>query len=398
MLFTLIIGNCFKIGKMIGSLTFGVFIYTIIQIILLLIIFSLMIKYMSKLNVPSYILILSILFIGLNPVIATNSVASLKDVQYAIFNLVYVIILLQIVMDKNILNNSKKIIILIISMLLIMMFRNNGIYTIVLSFPSLFFLYKNKIKKLIIIFLIPLSIFTIYNDIILPYYKISNGSIREVLNIPFMQIARTVHYHKDDFTIKDKEIINRVLDFDRIGAMYEANLSDYVKNTYKKDATKYDLIEFFKVWIKYLIKHPLTYIESFISSYYGYFYPINADNLLIYDYNFVYIEDMNNYINIRKSKKNNDIKNTMNIILTTYYNSPFSLSNSAYYNWYLILTIISLLKKKRYKYIVPLLPLFITLLVCLASPVNGSIRYTLPIVFSLPIIISINYITRIQDK
>ena len=373
MLFTLIIGNCFKIGKMLGSLTFGVFIYTIIQIILLLIIFSLMIKYMSKLNVPSYILILSILFIGLNPVIATNSVASLKDVQYAIFNLVYVIILLQIVMDKNILNNSKKIIILIISMLLIMMFRNNGIYTIVLSFPSLFFLYKNKIKKLIIIFLIPLSIFTIYNDIILPYYKISNGSIREVLNIPFMQIARTVHYHKDDFTIK-------------------------VKNTYKKDATKYDLIEFFKVWIKYLIKHPLTYIESFISSYYGYFYPINADNLLIYDYNFVYIEDMNNYINIRKSKKNNDIKNTMNIILTTYYNSPFSLSNSAYYNWYLILTIISLLKKKRYKYIVPLLPLFITLLVCLASPVNGSIRYTLPIVFSLPIIISINYITRIQDK
>ena len=85
MLFTLIIGNCFKIGKMLGSLTFGVFIYTIIQIILLLIIFSLMIKYMSKLNVPSYILILSILFIGLNPVIATNSVASLKDVQYAIF-------------------------------------------------------------------------------------------------------------------------------------------------------------------------------------------------------------------------------------------------------------------------------------------------------------------------
>ena len=88
-------------------------------------------------------------------------------------------------------------------MLLVMMFRNNGIYTIVLSFPLLMFLYRDKIKQLLIVFLIPLVSFGIYDKVLLPSFDISGGSIRETLSVPVMQLSRLAKYQEDAFSKKD---------------------------------------------------------------------------------------------------------------------------------------------------------------------------------------------------
>ena len=55
-------------------------------------------------------------------------------------------------------------------------------------------------------------------------------------------------------------------------------------------------------------------------------------------------------------------------------------------------SVIYIIYKKKYKYIVPLTPFFAILLSCIFSPVNGSFRYILPIIFSVPIILSIDYL------
>ena len=64
------------------------------------------------------------------------------------------------------------------------------------------------------------------------------------------------------------------------------------------------------------------------------------------------------------------------------------MNQVAYYDWLLIFSCFYIIKKKKYKYLIPLTPLLATLLSCLASPVNGSFRYIMPIIFSVPIIIS----------
>ena len=173
---------------------------------------------------------------------------------------------------------------------------------------------------------------------------------------------------------------------------YSPNISDGVKNTYKKNSTKEDNIELFKIWFKYLKKHPLTYIDSFISSSYGYIYPIfNAEDL-----------DVSKHYLIRDTFPTKEIfvneKEELNAILLLKYKSLFSIYFNivGIINWILLFTALRIIKNKKYKYLIPLSPLLITILVCMASPLNGCPRYILPAFFSIPIILSINFISEFK--
>lgn len=90
----------------------------------------------------------SILFIGLTPTIAAYAITAIKDTPNAIFTLLYVVFLLQIVRNYDSIFKSKiRLILLLITMLLVLMLRNNGFFTIILSFPFLIIKYKEKWKK-----------------------------------------------------------------------------------------------------------------------------------------------------------------------------------------------------------------------------------------------------------
>ena len=48
-----------------------------------------------------------------------------------------------------------------------------------------------------------------------------------------------------------------------------------------------------------------------------------------------------------------------------------------------------LIKNKKKKYIIMLMPSIMTFLICLASPVNGYFRYALPIIFYNPFLVTL---------
>ena len=169
--------------------------------------------------------------------------------------------------------------ILIISILIILFFRNNGIYVLVLSIPFLALVLKKYIKKIAVIFIIILSFNFSYNKIVLPYFKIPAGSIREMLSIPFQQTARYVS--KYSVSSDEKEAIDKILVFDDLASRDRSDLSDPVKEKFNKYYTKADLIKYFKVWFIEGIKHPDTYIEATLLNTYGYLYP-NTSNWYIY--------------------------------------------------------------------------------------------------------------------
>lgn len=389
-------GFIYKVGYMLDSFTLGACIYTIMQVVLLILIFAFMFKYMHRIKISSLIIFLSILFIGLNPVVVTYAMCAIKDTSNAIFNLLYVIFLLQIVRNYNsIYHNKLRLIVFLIVIMFVLLLRNNGIYTYILSFPFLLILYKHHWRKLIISFLIPTVMFGLYDKVLLPSYDISNGSIREVLSVPMMQIGRLIR-DKEAYILEDDiKIIDNVLEYDLIKGFYNPDISDDIKNTFKKDASSEELKLFFGVWFKYLKKYPLIYIESFANSTYGYFYPEkNRDIIELKRYDFW----NNSYFNIYSISELDEARDNVNYLFDFYNNMPFFINKVAYYVWILIFSCIYIIIKKRYKYLIPLIPLLAVLLSCLVSPVNGSMRYILPIVFSLPIIISIDYIIWKEDK
>ncbi len=391
-LFTLIIGSLFKLGNIAHSFTVGAFIYTLLQTTLSIIIYTFIIYYMKRINIPLWIRICTLLFIGLTPILSSYTILAVKDTPSALFTLLYTIFLIQIVRNYESIFKSKIILTyFIINILLVLLLRNNGIITILLSYPLLFFLYKKRWKKLLVILIIPITLYFSFNQILYKCFDVSKGSPKEMLSIPFMQIARLVNNKGEKiFSENDKKAIDNVIVFKDLGSRYIPEISDYVKDKYNKNTTPKDLKEFFQVWVKYLYKYPNIYIESFIHSTYQYFYP-NED-----------MKDINLGIDTRVASKFSisNIEKFQKIRLNIFYlveilgKLPIIglFFHVACYNWILIISCSYIIIKKKYKYLIPLAPLLSVLLVCLASPLNGSIRYALPIIFSIPTCIIVNYL------
>ena len=390
---TLLLGGLVKLGRMFIDFKFGLFLYVLLQNVVLTIIFSFTIYYMKKVKVPFWIRNITLVIICLSPHFLSYSLLAIKDTSNAIFTLLYVIFLIQIVRNySSIFNNKINTFCFIITMILVMLFRNNGLITLLLSYPFLFLLYKKNWKKLLIVFLIPIITVLSFNQIMYRCFSFSKGSPKEMLSVPFMQIARLANKKGvDTFSKKDQDIINKVLPLKVIAKKYYPDLSDPVKDKYKNSTTKGDLLNFFKVWFKYLCKYPSVYIESFVASTYQYLYPYETyENLMLGSDSRVSDEFSVSDPNARFL----NIKTNLGYIIKILFKLPvLSLFGKvAFFDWFLILSSAWVIYKKNYKYLIPLMALIAVLLVCLASPINGSMRYILPILFSLPAMITIDYL------
>ena len=379
---TLLLGECISLGRLIGSDNFGLFIYSMIQIGILSATLSYTIKYLKKVNISLKVRVILLMIYSIVPMFPFYAMSAVKDTIYTSFMILYVIFLYNFITfnkDKKI--SNIKVIYVILLLLLISLFRNNGIYVIVLSFPFIIFYSRKNMIKTITIFAIFLSLTTCYSKVILPYFKITNGSIREMLSIPFQQTARYVKNHGDEISEEDKKAIDKILIYDTIVERYQPELSDPVKNKYNKYATSDDLKEYFKAWYRGLTKHPGTYIEATINNTYGYFYPnaikwytyhkydsrVTKDNLVDYSYN-----DLQG------------IRDTLVVYQGIYPYIPFVglISNIGFNTWMLLIMGVYLITFKKKEYLIVLMPLYVSVLICIASPANTYFRYAMPYIFS----------------
>ena len=101
---------------------------------------------------------------------------------------------------------------------------------------------------------------------LLPSLKITDGSIRETLSIPFQQTARYVKYYDKDLSKNDIKVIDKVLEYETLAKRYNPTISDPVKNEFNKYTTKKELLAYLKVWFKCFFKHPLVYIEATLNN------------------------------------------------------------------------------------------------------------------------------------
>ena len=79
----------------------------------------------------------------------------------------------------------------------------------------------------------------------------------------------------------------------------------------------------------------------------------------------------------------------MSKIWKTLYNLPAIgiIFNVGIYSWTLLFSLVLIrIRKMNTDNIIILLPIVLSLLVCFASPVNGYIRYGLPIIISMPLL------------
>lgn len=379
---TLLIGGCIKLGLLFNSFNFGLFIYTFTQTLFLIITLSYTLLYMKKIGVSSIYRLIVLIFYALTPVFPLYGMSMVKDTYFTCFIIFYTILLFEILRKKDI--SIKDMILIIVVGIFLILFRNNGIHVLILSIPFLFSVFKNLWKRVLIILIILFSFNFTYMKVILPYFKIPEGSIREMLSIPFQQTARYVS--KYSVSLEEKNTIDKILEFDTLASRYRTDLSDPVKEKFNKYATSDDLKKYFVVWFKEGIKHPNTYLEATLLNTYGYLYPDTSKWYIYYKYDkrlsdagFDY--HYNSFGDLRKRISEYGVK---------YPRIPFLglFVNIGFCGILLLNFLCFLLYDKKYSSIIYLLPSLILLLICFASPANTYFRYAMPYIFMIPLLIS----------
>lgn len=379
-----LLGFMISLGRAIINDNFGLFLYTLLQTITLSCVLSFTIKFAKKNNISTkWLLVLLGIYLFV-PMYSFYSVSAVKDTYYSAFMILFVLFIYDFI-DKY-KNNKISIsysIYLYFVMLLIGLFRNNGIYVITLTILFVIFYSRKNILRIGIPFVLFFASMFVFNNVIIPGLGISDGSAREMFSVPFQQTARLVSTHPNFYNKKDKKIINKVLKYKTLANRYDPELADPVKNKYNKETTSDDLKDYFKVWFKGLVKHPLVYVDATLNNTYGYLYPNTHKWYIYFKYDTRIIEHVDySYNNLQGLRD----------VVTGYGNIfPYIpiiglLVNIGFGTWSTLILTIYLLDKKNRKYILVLLPIYGSLVFCFLGPANTYFRYAMPYLFVLPVI------------
>ncbi len=216
------------------------------------------------------------------------------------------------------------------------------------------------------------------------------GSKKEIFSIPFQQTAFYVKRHRTEITAEEYLTIDRVLSFHELGRNYYRYSSDPVKKTYKlNDAEKENafLADYLFVWAKMFFKHPVTYFQAFLSQSSQY-YTFIPNSLSLPSRVVVLTEWLNTTETDGDTLPLKDISDWLYYSFLWYIPILNLFYSCAFYTNFSILLWIYLLCRKKEKSAAPFVPVLINILVCVASPVNGLLRYAMPMIAVAPLILA----------
>lgn len=341
--------------------------------------------------------VLTLIFYGIIPLFGEYAKTLWKDSLYfavfAVYMVEFINICLARIHETKI--SLKQIVAFSLISTLACLCRPNGIYFIFPANIILIGIYPRNRKYLAVSFLAILCIFVSYKKFFLPALHVLPSNIKEAFSIPLQQTGRYLKYYPKDLTKHERQIIEQAFknDVKKIVKMYNPELSDPLKTPYRSSAFKFDKdLKYFKVWGKMLFRHPNIYVEAFLHHTYRYMYPFIEGIDLYPKPNLIFwnVEqkracglDLSYYFGQRVRKEAESWVESWCML-------PFlalTVSPGAY-TWLLIISVGLLYSFfERWRMAVFVAPMFLFL--CnLVGPVNGCIRYALPIIASTPALIA----------
>ena len=367
------------IGDLLGNPNYGVALYSFAQMIILDLVFSYLISYMIDKKVNKYIILLFVCFYSLMPVFGIYSVTMWKDI---LFGAAATLLMLQIykftvecefrLLDK---------ILLFISIIWTCLFRTNGLYAVIALDICFLFFVKNKFKDFLLFMVIPTIISIIIIGPVYNFCGIRKTEFTESVGIPTKQIYGVL-YENLPVDYQNIKFLNGLVDLDEALEIYSP-FGDHIKGlkSYSNEYLEMHKMEFFKVWISIGLEYPTKYIDIYLKSTYGYWYPeaqgYIAHKWIIADNNF----------ELRSSNEFDRLK--LNGYFEWFYNMPVLkyLTSDGFCFWVLLLILaITIINKSYIRVYSLLLPIFIWGTLMIATPLAYQPRYSFALYCSLPLI------------
>lgn len=406
---TVMLGWFVDIGRHIfHNPSIGLLLYTIVQMLIVVATFSYCMVWMKKYKVPWIVWIASLLFLTWNPIIQFLSMATIKDIEFSMLQLLFVLYTFDLIKEgKAFFENKKKLTLYIIFSLFMCLFRKQGIYILIFTVPILLFVLKNGRKLYLAvsggIIIITFLFFGPVSDML----HIVPSPSKEMLSIPMQQLARVYRDHPDALSEQEKQVLFSYIEEDKI-TEYIPFISDPIKTYFNESRWKANKADFIKLYLQVGMKSKETlrcYIDAFIEQNLGYFYP-SADStndfMIIADYQKVQMEEIPEDVHFVSQSKLPAYLEYLQKTGTYFYQDTAVLSflvNTAMPIWITLIVLGILISQKKYPYVVIPIIFILNWGILLLSPVCCA-RYIYPLTIMIPVLLSLPFIPmqKIENK
>lgn len=395
-LVTKLFGFLFSIGNNISD-NFGVAMIVVFLFIAEALCYAQIVRLLHDWKAPALLWIGALAYFCLVPCFGAYAQVVMKDGLYsalfALFFTYYVGISRYLLRGGKI--RTKALVLFLLLELAVSLTRNNGIY-ICLAADVLLFLFLAKRNRLAA-FCLTVVLYCSYsflNASLPSMLGVEEAPVREMLSVPFQQTARYLKEYPDDVTQREAEQIAAILDYENLAERYQPEISDHVKDSFRTASTDADLHGYFQAWLSMGLRHPDSYIQSTLNNTYGYFYPFhNCKALSPYQF---YIQgapiatgDFDIHYVVPEAFRNLIINYSM-----AWTTAPLlaQIMNPGTYTWIVLIAAAYAISRRNWHVLLLLIPAALNIGVCIVSPVNGYLRYALPLMACTPVLIFLLYL------
>ena len=388
-------------NKLFGSYNIGIAMYTIFQMLVLSGVFAYTVSWLRT-HLSKRICIGVILFYGLFPVIPMYAVCSAKD---TLFNGAFLLMLVQMMklLEKKEIK-IKDLVLFVFASAAMMLLRNNGVYAylllagIVIVTAVLRRKKESFFMKLAVCMLTAFVLYAGVDKTLALVLHADDSENQELLTVPIQQLARTYKYCPEIFSKEEKEVLFSYIPEDILG-IYDADLSDLVKANFNNKKYAQDSAEFWKLWLHGLSKKPVTYLNAWFMTSYGYWYPDTVINVYGGQQRFTFQYGDSSYFGFETEQPGSrDSKfpwleeQYRRMSLELYQQNVPGISmlfSPGFLFWIFMGSYLLCVYRKKYVKLLPMTGIFLLWFSVIPGP-TFLVRYVLILWFALPIILFVN--------
>ena len=279
--------------KITGSWNLGIFAYIFLQMLVITCVLAYVITYMQKRGMGKKSCILWTVYYGVFPTIVMYTLCSSKDGLFSAMLLLMTALLIQLLENpETFLKDKSKCAAFIAAAVLMPCFRHNGFYAYLVFIPFFLIYFRKKLSKVLVaITVTPVILYLLISTVLSAALTTATPHHQEMLTVPIMQMARVYTYDKDSMTKEDITTLESYVPEENL-VKYTPRVSDLVKVGFNNELYEQNMADFWKLYFKLFKAHPMTYVNAWLLTSYGYWYP--PANINVYKgttvYTFTYDE------------------------------------------------------------------------------------------------------------
>ncbi len=387
-----------EVGSLIGSENSGLFLYVVVQTLLFAFTLAYFVCYLEKINIRLIYRFLVLGLVSFLPIYPYTAMQMGSDVTYTITILLYIMFLLEINKTKEKISIWKCVFEVVV-LVCMTLFRHTGIYIVLISMlVGVWGVEKEKKKSFLLIHIIAIAVYILWTSVCLPNIVTTNNMAgnSSLLTITKQQMANYIVLYGNEITGEDRELLAKIIDLEKVKEAYNPELADGITMITDNTALNSNKLEYLMLWFKCFFRHPDAYIQATINMWYGYFYPDYLTKTKYYMFYELHNIGDSQTLNIQYSHLYDYERQVVDSWWNFLYKMPIigTLFGIGIYVWMLIYSIINMIISRN-REILAFIPVILTLMVCMLSPVCGYTRYAFPIMFAMPFLFGLNITYRI---